>query len=92
MVRKLIVVTVVAEGRRALRKIFEIGLVLLVENSILGSDAVGNRLYILRESATDDGRYKKGDRVKTHRYAGYQSEESFKTRRRVSPMAGAQNS
>jgi hypothetical protein len=44
VVRKLVVVTVVAEGCRALRKVAEIGLVLLVENSILGGNAVGNWL------------------------------------------------
>ena len=88
VVRQLVVVTIVAEGGRALRKVAEIGLVLLVENRILGGDAVGNRLYILRESTTDYGRYKKEDWVKAHKYAGYQSDESLKTRRRVSPMAG----
>ena len=45
---QLIVVAIVAEGRGALGEIPEIGLVLLVEERVLGGEAFGERFDVLR--------------------------------------------
>ena len=49
---ELVVVAIVAIGRGALRKVAQIGLVLLLEKSVLRGYAVSNGLRVLGEDRT----------------------------------------
>jgi hypothetical protein len=48
-----VVIAVVAEGGRTLRKIAEIGFVLLVEESVLRGQAFGNGFVFLGKNGSD---------------------------------------
>jgi hypothetical protein len=52
---EFVVVAVVAEGGGALRKVAEIGLVLLFEKGVLGGETVGNWFEVLGEEGTGYG-------------------------------------
>jgi hypothetical protein len=66
---QLVVITVVAEGGGALGKIAEIGLILLVEECVLGGEAVGHGFSVLGEdgSRKQEGEDKRETGVKAHR-------------------------
>jgi hypothetical protein len=63
--REFVVIAVIAEGRGALGKIAQIGFILLVEQRVLGGDAVGYRLNVLGDT-TRDGEEEKQTMSKAH--------------------------
>lgn len=62
-----VIIAVVAEGGRALRKIAEIRFVLLVEKSVLDREAFGKRFGLLRKSGGGCGDSEKEDLGNAHR-------------------------
>ena len=59
ILRKPVVVPVVAKSCSSLRKVAEIGFELLVEKSILRGEAVRNGLGVLGKKRCSDGNYEK---------------------------------
>src|SRR5208337_948160 len=73
VLRQLVVISVVAVGSRPLGKIAKIGLVLLVEDRVLGSHAVSHWLHALSKNATARDQEEKNS-LQTHSVRGYQTE------------------
>jgi hypothetical protein len=66
ILRKSVVVAIVAESCGSLRKVAEVGFVLLVEKRILRGEAVCNGFGVLGEEQHCDGNYKKHGLEGTH--------------------------
>ena len=63
---QLVVVAIIAEGGGALRKVPEIGLVLLIKKRVLGGKAVGDWFEILGQNGPSDSKQDKQAPVNTH--------------------------